>query len=90
MTELIKALRLLGLQSEVSFSGRWAKVEGAHCAFFVAEATNGGYYCWCDDPSARTVQFHQHPVEAIHAGMERAAKTVNSERTNESHGAEFA
>ena len=73
MTELVDALRQLGLQGEVSFSGRWAKLEGEHCAIFVVEAARGGYYTWCDDPAARAVQFHINPVEAIQAGVQRAA-----------------
>jgi len=72
MTALVDALQHLGLESEVSLSGRWARFEGDCCTVYVAEAARGGYYTWCDDPAMRTVQFHHNPNEAIQAGLLRA------------------
>ncbi len=72
MTALVEALRQLGLESEVSLSGRWASFEGNRCTVYVAEAASGGYYTWCAEPAARTVQFHHSPTEAIQAGLQRA------------------
>ncbi len=75
MTRLVDALHALGLDGEVTLSGRWVKLDGEHCPVYVVEAAWGaGYFTWCDDPQARTVEFYRDPVEAIQAGLRRAAK----------------
>ena len=76
MTRLVEALHALGMDGELSLSDRWAKLEGERCSVYIAEAGwNGGYYTWCDDPQARSVEFYLDPSEAIRAGLRRAAKT---------------
>lgn len=75
MTRLVDALHALGLEGEVSLSDRWAKLQGERCWFYVAEGAWGsGYYTWCDDPQARSIEFYLDPVEAIQAGLRRAAE----------------
>lgn len=75
MTRLVAALHTLGLNGEVAPGDRWAKLQGERCCVFVVEVSwDGGFYSWCDDPQARSVEFFLDPVEAIQAGMSRAAK----------------
>ena len=74
MIHLVEALRVLGLQGELALSGRWLKLQGERCWVYVAEQTGGGgYYTWCDDPLARSVEFYRDPTAAILAGLRRAA-----------------
>lgn len=74
-TGLIKALRTLGLDGELEVSGRWVKLRGERCAVYVAEpAWPGGYYTtWCDEPGDQAVWYYLDPLEAIWAGLRRAA-----------------
>jgi len=73
MTQLEKALRTLGLVGEVDLSGRWARLHGEQCAVYVVEAANtSGYYTWCDEPYARSVEFYLDPSVAIQTGLHRA------------------
>lgn len=88
MTELVDALLALGLPSEISLAGRWARLEGGHCAIFVVAASRGGYYTWCDDPAARSIQFHRTAHEAIQAGRDRAAHGAQRAREREANSAE--
>ena len=75
MTQLVEALRVLGLEGELSLSDRWARLEGQLCWVYVAEAPWGsGYYTWCDDPEVRSVEFYRDATEAIEAGLRRAAR----------------
>ena len=75
MTQLVEALRVLGLEGELSLSDRWAKLQGQQCSVYVVEAPWGsGYYTWCDDPEVRSVEFYRDATEAIEAGLRRAAK----------------
>lgn len=53
MTRLIEALQALGLEGEVTLSGRWLKLQGGRCSVYVAEA---GYYTWCDDREEQVVE----------------------------------
>ncbi len=81
MTRLLEALRDLDLGGELSLSGRWVKLEGERCAVYVVEAAwSGGYYTWCDDPGQRAVEHYLDPVEAIQAGLRRAAARHDVER----------
>lgn len=74
MTRLTEALRALGLDGEISLSGRWLKLRGERCSVYVAEvAWAAGYYTWCDDRGARAVEHYLDPTEAIRAGLKRAA-----------------
>lgn len=73
MTRLVEALHALHLDGEVSLGDRWAKLQGERCWVYVAEAKGGGYYTWCDDPAERVVKFYRDPIEAIQAGLRRAA-----------------
>ncbi len=73
MTQLIGALQALGLEGEIALAGRWVKLQGERCAVYVVESRRDGYYTWCDDPQARTVEFYLDPTEAIKAGLRRAA-----------------
>jgi hypothetical protein len=74
MTQLVDALHTLGLQGEIALDGRWVMVQGERCAVYVTEiAWGGGCYTWCDDPRARTVEFYRDPLDAIQAGLRRAA-----------------
>ena len=75
MTRLVEALNALGLQGEIALSGRWIRLEGECCPVYVIEEAWGtGYYTWCDDPRARTVEFYRDPATAIQVGLRRAAK----------------
>jgi hypothetical protein len=83
MTRLVDALQALGLHGEIILSGRWVKLVGERCSVYVAEAAWGaGYFTWCDDPQARTVEFYRDPVEAIQAGLRRATKHDQEEGHN--------
>lgn len=79
MTQLVDALRALGLDGEVSLAGRWVRFQGERCEVYVAEAASGGYYTWCGDRETRAIEPYFDPVEAIHAGLRRAAKQVTGE-----------
>jgi hypothetical protein len=74
MTQLVEALRALHLEGEVSLGERWAKLQGERCWVYVATAKGGGYFSWCDHPLERAVAFYRDPIEAIQAGLQRAAK----------------
>ncbi len=74
MTRLVDVLHELGLEGEQSLGGRWVKLQGEWCTVYVAESPWGtGYYTWCDSRQARAVEFYRDPVEAIQAGLRRAA-----------------
>lgn len=74
MTRLTEALQALGLDGEITLSGRWLKLRGGRCSVYVAEAAwDAGYYTWCDDRKERTVEHYLDPTEAIRAGLKRAA-----------------
>jgi hypothetical protein len=75
MTRLVEALRMLELEGEVSLAGRWLKLQGERATVYVAETSWGsGFYTWCDDPCERSVELYSDPVEAIQAGLRRAAR----------------
>lgn len=75
MTRLVTAVRALGLEGDISLSGRWVKLHGERCLVHVIEATwNGGYYTWCDDPKERAIQHYLDPIEALQAGLLRATR----------------
>lgn len=79
MTELVNALRALGLEGEIASSGQWLTFEGELCTVYVVEATHGNaYYTWCDSPTARTVEFYADATAAIRAGLRRAARPLTS------------
>ncbi len=80
MTRLVDALHSLGLQGEVELRGRWVRLTGERCTVYVIEGGwSTGYFTWCDDPQARTVEHYFDPVEAIQAGLRRAAKPAQVE-----------
>ncbi len=75
MTQLVAALHALGLDGEIALSGHWLKLHGERCCVYVAEPTRGGrYFTWCDAAGARVVEAYGDPVEAIQAGLRRAAR----------------
>ena len=75
MTRLVEALRALGMNARVGPSGRWIELEGERCRVYVVSALlEAEFYTWCDDPEARTVEHYADPVEAIQAGLRRAAR----------------
>ena len=75
MTRLVETLRALGLQGKVELSGRWVTLAGERCPVYVVEDRWGtGYYSWCGDEQARTVEFFRDPATAIEMGLRRAAK----------------
>jgi hypothetical protein len=83
MTRLTDTLRSLRLEGEVALAGRWVTLQGERTLVFVAEATWGdGYFTWCADPRARTVEFHRDPAEAIRAGLRRAAQLAPPQSDN--------
>ncbi len=76
MTRLVEALHRLGVEGQVTLSGRWATLDGERCRVYVAEAPHGrGFYSWCDDPAERAVEHHPEAAGAILAGLRRAAWT---------------
>jgi hypothetical protein len=79
MTEPVDALRQPGLGRELSCPGRRAKLEGDRFGLFVVEVAHGGYYSWCDDPAARTAQFHETPIAAMQARIQRAAGRADAD-----------
>lgn len=81
MTPLVDALRALGLTGEVRLSGHWVELQGERCPVYVVAALRGPhYYTWCDDPAERTVEHYGDPIEAIQAGLRRAARRGSAER----------
>lgn len=83
MTRLVDALHELGLQGEISLSGRWVTLQGELCTVYVLEGPWGaGYYAWCDDPAERVVERYADPTEAILAGLRRAT-SPDSDRDTE-------
>ncbi len=74
MTRLTDALQRLGVEGEITLSGRWVKLQGERFPVYVVEAAwNAGYYSWCDDSEERVVEFYLDPSEAVRAGLQRAA-----------------
>jgi hypothetical protein len=74
MTRLTDALQALGLGGQVVLSGRWVTLEGERGRVYVAEARrDGGFYTWCDIPTARAVEHYPDATTAIVAGLRRAA-----------------
>jgi hypothetical protein len=68
-------MQSLGLEGEIALAGRWVTIQGEQTLVYVVEAMWGnGYYTWCADPRARAVEFYYDPVEAIQAGLQRAAQ----------------
>lgn len=76
MTRLVEALLALGLDGEVLLAGRWLRMRGVCAAVYVAESAEGGYYTWCDAPGPRSVHAYADPVDAIRAGLQRAAESA--------------
>ncbi len=75
MTRLVDALHELGLDGDISLSGRWVTLQGERCLVYVLEGPWGaGYYAWCDDPDERVVERYSDPTEAILAGLRRASR----------------
>jgi hypothetical protein len=75
MTRLTDTLQSLGFEGEIALGGRWVTIHSEQTLVYVVEATWGnGYYTWCADPRARTVEFYHDPVEAIQASLRRAAQ----------------
>lgn len=75
MSRLVNALQSLGLQATVEMGGRWVMLQGERCCVYVVQgASNSGFYTWCDAADARSVQFFRDPIEAIEAGLHRAAR----------------
>jgi hypothetical protein len=72
MTQLVEALRALGLDAELDLAGHWARFRGEQCQVYVVEAATGCYYTWCDRPGERAVQFYTDPTDAVRAGLGRA------------------
>ncbi len=73
MTPLGEALQTLGLDGELSHSGRWLILQGECCLVYVVAAARGsGYYTWCGYRHARTVEFYRDATEAILSGLRRA------------------
>ncbi len=79
MSALVEALQRLGLQGEVSRSGRWIKLQGERSQVYVVAAVWGTrYFSWCADPNERVVEVYSDPTEAIEAGLKRAARGTQS------------
>ncbi len=73
-SRLAEALQTVGVHGTIELAGRWATIEGARCLVYVVEAAHGaGFFTWCDAPHARTLELYRDPVEAIRAGLRRAA-----------------
>jgi hypothetical protein len=73
-TRLVDALHEMGIEAEITEDGRWARLAGERCSVYVAEVAQGrGFLTWCDDPALRRVERHDDPVDAIRAGLQRAA-----------------
>jgi hypothetical protein len=77
---LVDALRELGLDAEMAMAGRWARIDGEHCSVYVVEMSRKrGFFTWCDDPDERTIEFHEHALDAIRSGLLRAARHKKDE-----------
>ncbi len=86
MNRLEDALLALGYAGQFELSGRWATLRGERCVVFVVEAPNAeGYYTWCGDPAARSVEFYPEPDQAIVAGMRRANGDPSGTRSTRDH-----
>lgn len=56
-------------------NGKWARLDGAHCTFYVVELSHSrGYFSWCDHPCERIVEYHAELVAAVRSGLRRAAE----------------
>jgi hypothetical protein len=75
MTQLIDTLHALGLKGEIALGGRWVTLHAECSLIYVVEASwGGGYYTWLGDPRDRVVEYYHDPVQAIQAGLRRAAQ----------------
>ena len=80
MTRLAEAVEALGLDGELSLSGSWVRLRGEHCTVYVVEAVSATrYYTWCDAPNERHVELFHDPLEAIDAGLRRAASSASAQ-----------
>ena len=73
MTQLVEALDALHLEGELSHADRWVKLQGQRCWVYVAVVKGVGYVIWFDDAQERVIAFYRNPIDAIQAGMRRAA-----------------
>ena len=74
MTQLVEALKALGLNGQVELGGRWVALDGQRCKVYIVEERWGNaYFAWCDEPQNRTVEYYSDPITAIKRGLERAA-----------------
>lgn len=84
MTRLVETLRARRLHGKIELSGRWVTLDGERCAVYVVEERDGaGYYSWCADEQARTVERYRDPVTAIERGLRRAAKQHGEDEDGE-------
>jgi hypothetical protein len=73
MTQLVTAMRGLGLDGEVALAGRWITIRGERGLVHVLEIPwRGGFSTWCDLAGARTVERYADATDAIRAGLRRA------------------
>ena len=73
MTRLVEALRALGLDGEVTRSGRWVTLQGGCSPVYVVEAAWAVGYCtWCGGPAKRGAGYYPDATEAIRVGLRRA------------------
>ena len=80
MHRLQEAVRSLGLEAESALSGQWVKLQGEQCRVHVVEVGWGIYYnTWCEAPGDPSVHVYCDPVEAIEAGLRRAAGRPESD-----------
>ncbi len=82
MMELANALHVCGLVGEIASGGQWLTFEGERCTVYVVAATRGtAYYTWCADPQERAVECYPTATAAIQAGLRRAARPHESQRS---------
>ena len=74
MVGLDEARRALGIDGQLSRSGRVLTLQGERCRVFATEAPHGrGFFAWCDHPEseARAIRMASSPVVALPSGPAR-------------------
>jgi hypothetical protein len=67
-------LNEMHLAGDIDLGGRWVRVHGRSCCFYVVELSwSRGYCVWCDHPAERAVEVFQDAHDAFDSGIRRSS-----------------
>jgi hypothetical protein len=70
---LFQAVEQIGVEGQLSASGRWLSLPGSFCEAIVVEVSDSHFLAWCDHPEERLVKLFRDPLEAISDGLQRSS-----------------